>query len=145
MKNENLQCQPQPGQIRLDRLVKKSHPIARVADLIDWDAIERDIEQYFPSDSDHPGIPLRLAVGLLLLKCTYDHSDDEVLDLFSRDPYYQYFCGGEVYVRNAPISQSMLSNWIEQLGEEGAQILVKATAELVKRMEMDDDEAAKWP
>lgn len=51
MKNKKLQCQPEFGQVWLDQLVKKTHRIARVADLIDCDAIERDLEQYFPSDN----------------------------------------------------------------------------------------------
>ena len=46
------------------QLVKKSHPIVKVADLIDWDAIERDIRQHFPSDIGRPCIPFRLAARL---------------------------------------------------------------------------------
>ena len=142
MKDRNLQCQPQFDQIWLDQLVRKSHPIVKVADLIDWDAIERDLGQHFPSDTGQPCIPVRLAAGLLLLKYTYGHSDDGVLDIWSRDPYYQYFCGGEVYVRDPPVSRTTLSNWRKQLGEEGVRKLLSATIELEKRVGMIDKEAS---
>ena len=141
MKNKNLQCQPEFGQVWLDQLVDKSDTIVRVADMIDWDAIERDLRQYFPSDMGAPCASFRLVVGLLLLKHMYGHSDDEVLDLWRRDPYYQYFCGGEVYVRRFPISRPTLSNWRKRLGEEGADRILEASVELAKlaRMIGDDD------
>ena len=129
---------PKFGQVWLDQLVDKSDTIVRVADMIDF---ERDLRQYFPSDMGAPCASFRLVVGLLLLKHMYGHSDDEVLDLWRRDPYYQYFCGGEVYVRRFPISRPTLSNWRKRLGEEGADRILEASVELAKlaRMIGDDD------
>lgn len=141
MKDKKLQCQPEFGQVWLDQLVDKSDPIVKVADMIDWDAIERNLRQYFPSDMGAPCASFRLVAGLLFLKYMYGHSDDEVLDLWRRDPYYQYFCGGEVYVRRFPISRPTLSNWRKRLGEEGVDKLLAASVELAKlvRMICDDD------
>ena len=138
MINKSIQCQPQFGEVWLDQLVKKSHRIARAADLIDWDGIERDLGPCFPSDIGRPSIPVRLAAGLLILRHMYGHSDEEVLDVWCRDPYYQYFCGGVVYVQDPPISRPTLSNWRKRLGEEGGDKLLAASVELAKRVGMGE-------
>jgi hypothetical protein len=46
----------------------------------------------------HPSKPIRLMVGLLLLKQLENLSDERVVLQFKRNPYYQYFCGYSNYM-----------------------------------------------
>ena len=56
----------------------------------------RDFEEAFGeyySEEGRPAKPVRLMVGLLLLKQMYDQSDEEVVERWVENPYWQQFCG----------------------------------------------------
>jgi hypothetical protein len=64
------------------------------------------------------GKPIRLMVGLLLLKQLENLSDERVVLQFKRNPYYQYFCGysnysvGQVmFFSDAVVSINTLDFW----------------------------------
>jgi hypothetical protein len=42
-------------------------------------------------------LPTRLVAGLLILKHTHDLSDEVLCARWLENPYYQYFCGEEVF------------------------------------------------
>lgn len=58
---------PQTGELprpRLDEQLKMSHPLVRLAKLINWDEIERSFGAHFTSSRGRPALSPRLMAGL---------------------------------------------------------------------------------
>lgn len=58
---------PQTGQLarpRLDEQFKMSHPLIRLANLMNWDEIERSFGAHFASNRGRPALSPRLVAGL---------------------------------------------------------------------------------
>ena len=130
---------PQPGQTgmlqtRLDGLLDMSHPIVVLTGLIDWEAIERDCAEHFPSHTGRPAIRVRLAVGLLYLQHTFKLSDSSVLAQWIQNPYFQFFCGEEFMQHIAPVDPSSLSRWRKTLGKRGVSRLLATTIKAGERV-----------
>jgi len=64
------------------------------------------------SDKGRPAKPIRLIVGLLLLKQIENLSDENPVLQWKRNPYYQYFC------RDERVGNFALLNAIAPSGEE---------------------------
>ena len=127
-----------PGQTdllqpRLEDLLDMSHPIVQLADLIDWESVERDYADHFPSHTGRPATRARLAVGLLLLQHTYKLSDVSVLEQWLQNFYFQFFCGEEFIQHHLPVDPSSLSRWRKTLGRPGVSRLLAATIEAGER------------
>ena len=71
-------------------------PLIVLADTIKWEIFETDFKKYY-SKNGRPAKPIRLMVGLLLLKQLENLSDENIVLQFKRNPYYQYFCGFSDY------------------------------------------------
>src|SRR5258708_28350660 len=64
------------------------HPLRKLGERIPW----RDFEEAFVEDyseEGRPAKPVKLMVGLLLLKQIYDQSVEDVVELWVEDPYWQ--------------------------------------------------------
>lgn len=58
---------PQTGELprpRLDEQLKMSHPLVRLAKLINWDEIEHSFGAHFTSSRGRPALSPRLMAGL---------------------------------------------------------------------------------
>ena len=69
------------------------HPLVKVADVIDWDEIERSFGAHFEATTGRPALPPRLVAGLLYLQHAYDCSDEAIVNTWIENPYVQYFTG----------------------------------------------------
>ncbi|CAN5222274.1 hypothetical protein BH20ACI2_BH20ACI2_26770 [soil metagenome] len=79
----------------LVELVNPEHELSLLAGKLDWDGIESGFASLY-SDVGCPAKPIRLMVGLLLLKQMYDLADETVMLEWVSNPYFQYFCGETV-------------------------------------------------
>ncbi|MCF6203502.1 MAG: transposase, partial [Methylococcaceae bacterium] len=71
----------------------KSDPLLQLADVIPWSEFEQDFARHYTPGVGRPAKPIRLMVGLQLLKYIESLSDEKVVVQFKRNPYYQAFCG----------------------------------------------------
>ena len=62
---------------RLDQIINSSHPLCRLAKLIDWERLHKEFAPYY-ADTGRAGLPIRVMVGLNLLKHIYALSDEQV-------------------------------------------------------------------
>ena len=85
--------------IRLDKMLNLDHPLCRLAKTIDWPEFDKEFTPLFCPDNGRPGIPTRMMVALHYLKYSEDLSDEEVVEKWIQNPYWQYFCGGEYFER----------------------------------------------
>jgi len=63
--------------------------------------------------------------GLAILKHTYDLSDEVVCELWLENPYYQYFCGEELFRHRLPFDRSSMTHWRNRMGAERLQALLQ--------------------
>jgi IS5 family transposase len=120
-----------------------SHPLVRLARLINWDEIERSFGAHFTSSRGRPALSPRLVAGLLYLQHANDASDQAVVATWLENPYWQYFCGESTLQTELPIDPSSLTRWRKRIGEEGVETLLAVTieaaraAELIKKASLD--------
>jgi IS5 family transposase len=110
----------------LRQVVNVEHPLVKLADAIDWEAINCNLEPFY-SDHGRPAEPTRVLMGLHFLKFAFDCSDEVVCARWVENPYWQYFCGMETMQHAQPIDPSSLSRWRDRLGYDVFQKMLMLT------------------
>jgi IS5 family transposase len=124
---------------RLDELVNLQHPLARMAQHIDWRVFEEKWADHVTSTRGRPATSPRLIAGLLYLQHTFALSDEDVVWGWVENPYWQLFCGETWFQHRPPIDLSSLTRWRKRIGEEGLEWMLTQTikaaesAKVVKR------------
>jgi len=67
-------------------MLDSNDPLIALADTIDWGYFDKSYAKYY-SDEGRPAKPIRLMVGLLLLKQIENLSDENVVLQWKRNPY----------------------------------------------------------
>lgn len=104
-------------------------PLLLLAKQIPWEMFEKEFSRLY-ADRGRPGKPIRLMVGLLLLKQIENLSDERVVEAWVRNPYYQAFCGVEHFQWRFPCDPSELVHFRKRIGEPGMEKIFKASVEL---------------
>ena len=112
--------------------INLSHPLVKLAELIDWPVFEESWAGFFPSKKGRPATPTRLVAGLLYLQHMYAYSDEALLHMWIENPYMQYFCGETHFQHRLPIDPSSLTRWRKRLGESGVEKLLEQTIAAAK-------------
>ncbi len=81
---------------RLESIIDLRHELARLSGKIDWTGMEEKFAGFY-ADFGRPAHPVRLMVGLHLLKHMFAESDEGVCAKWRENPYWQYFCGEEYF------------------------------------------------
>lgn len=109
----------------LEEFIDMNHPLVRLAERIDWASFEPQWDRLFSRGGGPKASPSRLAVGLLMLKHMDALSDEQLIQAWVCNPYYQYFCGETHFEHKPPVYPSTLGRWRKQLGEEGLEHLME--------------------
>jgi IS5 family transposase len=72
-------------------------------------------------------------VGLQYLKYAFNVSDENVVNQFLQNPYWQYFCGNEYFEHHIPCHPTSLVKWRQYIGVKGAEAMIRETIELAIR------------
>jgi len=125
-KKPKNQRQDQLFQIRLDVVCDPANSLLKLADQINWDNLD---EQFAPlySAEGRPAIATRMMVGLTLLQSLYSLSEDDVVNRWSENPYWQYLCGETFFQHQPPIARSGLSKWRKRISSQGMETLLQQT------------------
>jgi transposase, IS5 family len=111
---------------RLDQIVDQRHELFRLASLIDWDRFDHEFGRFY-RPLGRPAKPTRLMVGLSYLQHTFNLSDEAVVQRWTENPYWQWFCGCEYFQHELPCDPSSLTRWRKRLGPGGLEKLLAAT------------------
>lgn len=111
----------------LINLINLNHSLARLAGKIDWDVCEERFRNLYAVGIGRPGHPIRLMVGLQLLKHTFNMSDEEVVAVWVENPYWQYFCGEQYFRHEFPIDPSLMTGFRKRIGQEGCEFILSLT------------------
>ena len=66
--------------MRLDGQLKMSHPLMKLANTLNWSALEKEFAGYFVTTRGSPALPPRLVAGLLYLQHAFSASDEMVVN-----------------------------------------------------------------
>mgnify|MGYP001239253847 CR=1 FL=1 len=104
----------------LTDFINLRHQLCQLAEKIDWQQFEADFAPFY-STLGSPAKPIRLMVGLLILKQIYNLGDETVMAEWVSNPYYQYFCGETVFQWEYPCDPSDLVHFRHRIGVEGVE------------------------
>ena len=130
MMTRNKTLEPQQGdlfKVFLKDIVDLNHPLVRLAGQVDWNQFEEALAPAFADEEGRPSADVRLVVGLMYLKYAYDLSDEDVVAVWTENPYWQFFTGGTFFEHRPPIDSSSLTNWRKRIGEAGAEQMLAET------------------
>lgn len=112
--------------IELIRIIDMQHEMVRLADGIDWKNFEKCFEGMW-KDKGRPAIDTRLMVSLHYLKYSFDLSDEDVVERWVQNPYWQYLSGMRYFQHDLPIDPSSMSRWRGRVGQAGLEELLAET------------------
>jgi len=112
--------QPNLFHNQLRDMLDSNDPLVALADTINWEQFDDSFEKYY-SDNGRPAKPIRLMVGLLILKQLENLSDENSVLQWKRNPYYQYFCGMTEYQPALPCDPTDLVYFRKRIGIQGVE------------------------
>src|SRR6185295_17358315 len=104
-------------------------PLYKLAVALPWASFEEAFADDY-SEEGRPAKPVRLMVGLLLLKQLHNLGDETVVAQWVQNPYWQFFCGYEDFQWERPCDPSDLVYFRQRIGEQGVAVIFAASAQL---------------
>jgi len=100
--------------------IDKHNRWIKLAGLVPWDEMDGVYRKYFDEGKQGVIKKSRLILGLLLGQMIVELGDRAILDYFHENPYFQYFCGQDIFVAKQEttiIHHSLLSKRRKRLGK----------------------------
>ncbi len=146
---------------RIDAMINLNDPLAVLATRLPWNQIETAVTAKFEhqnrageilkaqdmfgttetvigagrSNAGRPKLPIRLMASLLYLKHSFNLSDEELVVRWSENIVWQFFSGMDYYEHRLPCDATQIGRFRRDLGEEGLELLLKATIDTAVAME----------
>jgi len=120
-------------------ILNQKHPLYVLAQEIDWRQFDEAFLPLYCQDNGRPAKPIRLMVGLLILKHLRNVSDEVVVEQWAENSYYQFFCGEKSFVPNVPCNASELVHFRNRIGESGIELILKESIRVNGKDGDDDD------
>lgn len=121
----------------LDQLNPK-HPLLQLARRIDWSFFEDEFATLY-SYRGKPSKPVRLMVGLSILKHLEDLSDEVLIQHWVQNPYYQAFTGEIEFQWQLPCDPSDMSYFRKRIGSEGFEKILAVSIALHEEKACEDE------
>ena len=113
----------------LSDMLDMNDPLIALANAIDWNIFENEFMGFYSKDGK-PAKPIRLMVGLLLLKQLKNLSDEEIVLQWKQNPYFQYFCGFNEFQVCEPCHSTQLVKFRQRIGKKGMELIFKVSVQL---------------
>jgi transposase, IS5 family len=123
---------------KLEDTLNQKHPIYILSNKVDWDLFDKEFSPLYCENNGRPAKPIRLMVGLLILKHVRNISDESVVEQWSENLYYQYFCGCKEFVNSVPCEASELVHFRKRIGEKGIELIFKESIRINGNDSNDD-------
>ena len=122
----------QPSLFETDLLLQldPSDPLLKLSTVIPWHTFDEAFSIHYTEDIGAPSKPIRLMVGLLILKQLENLSDESVVLQWKRNPYYQAFCGMKEFQRKLPCHSTELVHFRKRIGAEGVERIFRMSVGL---------------
>jgi len=103
-----------------------SEPLINLATRIPWQNFHEDFKKHY-KEKGAPAKPIRLMVGLLILKQLHNLSDENLVVAWKQNPYYQSFCGMTEFQLTEPCHSTELVKFRNRIGKEGVEKIFQAS------------------
>ena len=110
--------------VALERICDPNQELMRLSRAIDWQAFEAAFGPLYCEDNGRPGKPIRLMVGLSILKAMFGESDEGLVEKWVQNPYWQYLCGETEFQHEFPIEPTSMGKWRKRVQSEGLEKLL---------------------
>ncbi len=118
MKPKKTDNHPDLFRSQLSQIINMKHALVKLANQINWDRLEQQIDEIYCEGPGQPPLPTRLLAGLHYLKYTFNESDESVVERWVENPYWQYFCGFEFLQHKLPLHPTSLIKWRNRVGDK---------------------------
>lgn len=115
---------------RLSVQLDPRNPLLQLAKQIEWQRFEESLSEHHTSNKGQPPKPIRLMVGLLMLQHIYQLSDEQIIDQWRQNPYWQCFCGYDHFQWETPVDATSLVRFRQRIGQEGMEQILAVTIEI---------------
>jgi len=115
-----------------------SDPLIQLSLAIPWADFDNSFSQYYTKSTGRPSKPIRLMVGLLLLKQLENLSDEKIVLQFKRNPYYQAFCGLTEFTCKPPCDSTELVKFRNRIGKKGFEKIFQMSVRLHGKAALED-------
>lgn len=105
-------------------------PLLRLAQAFPWSELDSAFTKHYTQGHGRPSKPIRLMVGLLILKQLDNLSDEQVVLNCKRNPYYQAFCGFTEFSNKLPCDSTELVHFRKRIGTEGVDRIFQISVKL---------------
>ena len=107
-----------------DQLDQK-HPLYLLANSINWSIFDNAFKKHYSEKMGKPAKPIRLMVSLLILKYVRNLSDENIVEHWSENIYFQYFSGEQNFQPKIPCVPTELVAFRQRIGEEGVELILQ--------------------
>lgn len=115
------------------------NPLLQLGEKIPWNYFEESFSSLY-SKTGRPAKPVRLMVGLCILKHVENLSDEVLVERWVQNPYYQAFCGEVEFQWKFPCDPTDLIYFRKRIGKEGFEKIL-ATSIAIHGEEIKEKEA----
>ena len=105
-------------------------PLLQLAAVIPWHDFDKEFAKHYTKNIGAPSKPIRLMVGLLMLKSLENLSDESIVIQWKRNAYYQAFCGMTEFQKAVPCHATELVHFRKRVGKEGVEKIFQMTIAL---------------
>ena len=124
-----LSTQKQTPQIglfsSLADILDQKHPMYQLANKVNWSIFEDAFKKHYSQKMGAPSKPIRLMVSLLILKYVRNLSDENVVEQWSENNYFQYFSGEQFFQPKIPCVPTELIAFRKRIGEPGVELILQ--------------------
>jgi IS5 family transposase len=115
------------------------HPLYQLAHRINWQVFEDAFSIYYSKKMGAPAKPIRLMVSLLILKYLRNLSDENLVEQWSENLYYQYLSGEQHFQACAPCVPTELVAFRQRIGESGVELILKESIRINEPSDQDNE------
>lgn len=113
----------------------------QLALMIPWDRLETKYAKNFKNlRSGHEALPVRVALGALIIQNRKGLSDRETVEEISENPYMQYFIGVAAFIQETPFNPSLMVHFRKRLNKDIINEINEMLAKEAARPKPDDDD-----
>lgn len=116
-------------QYLLKEFIDPKQELALLAEEINWQYFEQEFSKHY-SHTGQPSMPIRLMVGVHILKHLYNLGDETLVEAWIMNPYMQYFCGEAHFQHQFPCDPSDFVHFRKRIGEEGIEKIFAHSVQL---------------
>ena len=110
----------------------QKHSLYLLANSINWALFDDSFKEHYSQNMGAPAKPIRLMVSLLILKYVRNLSDENLIEQWAENCYYQYLSGEQTFKPKIPCVPTELVAFRKRIGEAGVELILKESIRINK-------------